>query len=132
MQRWRWPPTFRGKLAAELKPNPPASFLVQVREVVRQVIEASDEAVADDDQFSDALTAWGQYVGHDVALTPQSVSEAPFGGGADCQLACENRHPCFPIQVARPRCSFYHGTHSCRPVPGLMVTAVRTVPCAPP
>lgn len=92
-------PTFRGKLAAKLKPNPPTSFLIQVREVTRQVIEVSNEAVTDDDQFSDMLTAWGQYIGHDIAFTPQSVSEAPFGGGAACQLACENRNPCFPIQV---------------------------------
>lgn len=67
--------------------------------MTRQVIEVSNEAVTEDDQYTDMLMAWGQYIGHDIAFTPQSVSEAPFGGGADCQLTCENRNPCFPIQV---------------------------------
>lgn len=71
----------------------------QVREVTRQVIRVSNEAVTEDDQHSDLLTAWGQYIDHDVAFTPQSTSKATFGGGADCQLTCENQSPCFPIQV---------------------------------
>lgn len=67
--------------------------------MTRQLIQVPNEAVTDDDQYSDMLTVWGQYIGHDVASTPQSASEAPFGGGADCQLTCESRSPCFPIQV---------------------------------
>ncbi|XP_036080092.1 thyroid peroxidase [Rousettus aegyptiacus] len=122
----RWlPPAYEDGISEPRGWNPHFLYhgvpLPPVREVVRQVIEASDEAVANDDQFSDALTAWGQYVGHDVALTPQSVSEAPFGGGADCQLACENRHPCFPIQLpanaspaAGPAClPFYRSSAAC-------------------
>lgn len=73
--------------------------LTQVREVTRQVIRVSNEAVTEDDHYSDLLTTWGQYIGHDIALTPQSTSEAAFAGGADCQLTCENQNPCFPIQV---------------------------------
>lgn len=71
----------------------------QVREVTRQVIQVSNEAVTEDDQYSDLLTAWGQYIDHDIAFTPQSTSRAAFRGGADCQLTCETRSPCFPIQV---------------------------------
>nr|XP_031540601.1 thyroid peroxidase [Vicugna pacos] len=73
--------------------------LPPVREVTRQVIRVSNEAVTEDDQHSDLLTAWGQYIDHDVAFTPQSTSKAAFGGGADCQLTCENQSPCFPIQI---------------------------------
>uniref|UniRef100_A0A8C0XC65 Thyroid peroxidase n=1 Tax=Castor canadensis TaxID=51338 RepID=A0A8C0XC65_CASCN len=51
------------------------------------------------DQYSDFLTAWGQYIDHDIALTPQSASTTAFSGGADCLLTCENQNPCFPIQL---------------------------------
>lgn len=74
-------------------------FLSQVREVTTQVIEVPNQAVTDDEHYSDLLTVWGQYISHDIAFTPQSTSKAPFGGGADCQLTCENQNPCFPVQV---------------------------------
>ena len=67
--------------------------------MTRQVIHVSNEAVTEDGQYSDLLMAWGQYIDHDIAFTPQSTSKAAFAGGADCQLTCENRSPCFPIQV---------------------------------
>uniref|UniRef100_A0A2K5NXF9 Thyroid peroxidase n=1 Tax=Cercocebus atys TaxID=9531 RepID=A0A2K5NXF9_CERAT len=81
--------------------------LPPVREVTRHVIQVSNEVVTDDDRYSDLLMAWGQYIDHDIAFTPQSTSKAAFGGGADCQVTCENQNPCFPIQLpeeaGRPR-----------------------------
>uniref|UniRef100_A0A2K6UMP7 Thyroid peroxidase n=1 Tax=Saimiri boliviensis boliviensis TaxID=39432 RepID=A0A2K6UMP7_SAIBB len=73
--------------------------LPPVREVTRQVIQVSNEVVTDDDHYSDLLIAWGQYIDHDIAFTPQSTSKAAFAGGADCQVTCENQNPCFPIQI---------------------------------
>uniref|UniRef100_A0A2I3NF77 Thyroid peroxidase n=1 Tax=Papio anubis TaxID=9555 RepID=A0A2I3NF77_PAPAN len=73
--------------------------LPPVREVTRHVIQVSNEVVTDDDRYSDLLMAWGQYIDHDIAFTPQSTSKAAFGGGADCQVTCENQNPCFPIQI---------------------------------
>eukprot|EP00069_Balaena_mysticetus_P005439 bmy_18035T0 len=80
-------------------PHVTAALSAQVREVSRQVIHVSNEAVTEDGQYSDLLMAWGQYTDHDMAFTPQSASLAAFGGGADCQRTCENRSPCFPIQL---------------------------------
>ena len=76
-----------------------AGLPLQVREVTRRIIHASNEAVTGDDRYSDLLTAWGQYIDHDVAFTPQSAGPPAPGAGADCQLTCEPRSPCFPIQV---------------------------------
>ncbi|XP_023048415.1 thyroid peroxidase isoform X2 [Piliocolobus tephrosceles] len=73
--------------------------LPPVREVTRHVIQVSNEVVTDDDRYSDLLMAWGQYIDHDIAFTPQSTSKAAFAGGADCQVTCENQNPCFPIQI---------------------------------
>lgn len=85
--------------SAGIHPTGHAGLSHQVREVTRQVIQVPNEAVTEDDQYSDLLMVWGQYIDHDIAFTPQSTSKAAFGGGADCQLTCENQNPCFPIQV---------------------------------
>uniref|UniRef100_A0A8D0LBD1 Thyroid peroxidase n=1 Tax=Sphenodon punctatus TaxID=8508 RepID=A0A8D0LBD1_SPHPU len=70
-----------------------------VREVTRKIIHASNEAVTEDDLYSDIIITWGQYIDHDIAFTPQSLKRANFLRGADCQLTCENLNPCFPIKV---------------------------------
>ncbi|MBZ3870951.1 Thyroid peroxidase [Sciurus carolinensis] len=75
------------------------SPLPPVRDVTKQVIQVSNEAVTEDDQYSDFLTVWGQYIDHDMALTPQSTSPAASWGGANCLQTCEIRGPCFPIQL---------------------------------
>uniref|UniRef100_A0A671FDI7 Thyroid peroxidase n=1 Tax=Rhinolophus ferrumequinum TaxID=59479 RepID=A0A671FDI7_RHIFE len=98
----RWlPPTYEDGVSEPRGWNPHFLYngfpLPPVREVTRQVIEVPNEAVTDDEHYSDLLTVWGQYISHDIAFTPQSTSKAPFGGGADCQLTCENQNPCFPL-----------------------------------
>ncbi|XP_054422800.1 thyroid peroxidase [Pteronotus mesoamericanus] len=100
----RWlPPSYEDGISEPRGWNPHFLYngvpLPPVWEVTRQVIQAPNEAVTEDDQYSDLLVAWGQYIDHDIAFTPQSTSGAAFGGGADCQLSCENRSPCFPIQL---------------------------------
>uniref|UniRef100_A0A2K5HY95 Thyroid peroxidase n=1 Tax=Colobus angolensis palliatus TaxID=336983 RepID=A0A2K5HY95_COLAP len=100
----RWlPPVYEDGFSQPRGWNP--SFLHNgfplppVREVTRHVIQVSNEVVTDDDRYSDLLMAWGQYIDHDIAFTPQSTSKAAFAGGADCQVTCENQNPCFPIQI---------------------------------
>ncbi|XP_004274968.1 thyroid peroxidase isoform X1 [Orcinus orca] len=100
----RWlPPAYEDGISEPRGWNPHFLYngfpLPPVREVSRQVIHVSNEAVTEDAQYSDLLMAWGQYTDHDLAFTPQSASHAAFGGGADCQRTCENRSPCFPIQL---------------------------------
>ncbi|XP_054977322.1 thyroid peroxidase [Sorex araneus] len=100
----RWlPPTYEDGISEPRGWNPHFLYngfpLPPVREVTRQVIQVSNEAVTEDDQYSDLLMVWGQYIDHDIALTPQSTSKAAFGAGTDCQLTCENQNPCFPIQL---------------------------------
>ncbi|XP_054533636.1 thyroid peroxidase isoform X6 [Pan troglodytes] len=100
----RWlPPVYEDGFSQPRGWNPGFLYngfpLPPVREVTRHVIQVSNEVVTDDDRYSDLLMAWGQYIDHDIAFTPQSTSKAAFGGGADCQMTCENQNPCFPIQI---------------------------------
>nr|XP_021499664.1 thyroid peroxidase-like [Meriones unguiculatus] len=112
----RWlPPVYEDGFSQPRGWNPNFLYngfpLPPVREVTRHLIQVSNEAVTEDDQYSDFLSAWGQYIDHDIALTPQSTSTAAFWGGVDCQQTCENQYPCFPIQLP----SNTSGTTACLP-----------------
>ncbi|XP_054199622.1 thyroid peroxidase isoform X14 [Homo sapiens] len=122
----RWlPPVYEDGFSQPRGWNPGFLYngfpLPPVREVTRHVIQVSNEVVTDDDRYSDLLMAWGQYIDHDIAFTPQSTSKAAFGGGSDCQMTCENQNPCFPIQLpeeARPAAGtaclpFYRSSAAC-------------------
>ncbi|KAJ6665884.1 hypothetical protein lerEdw1_001356 [Lerista edwardsae] len=74
-------------------------ILAKVHEVTQKIIEAANEDVTNDELHSDLIVVWGQYIDHDLAFTPQSVSRPSVLGEADCLWTCENRNPCFPIQV---------------------------------
>uniref|UniRef100_M3YLC0 EGF-like domain-containing protein n=1 Tax=Mustela putorius furo TaxID=9669 RepID=M3YLC0_MUSPF len=69
----------------------------QRRRSNQRYLKVPNKAVTEDEQYSNVLAVWGQYI--DIVFTPQSTSKAAFGGGADCQLMCENQNPCFPIQL---------------------------------
>nr|KAF6308580.1 thyroid peroxidase [Myotis myotis] len=114
----RWlPPTYEDGISEPRGWNPHFLYngvpLPPVREVTRQVLHVANEAVREDGQYSDLLVAWGQYIAHDIAFTPQSPSA--------CPRACENRGPCFPIQLpasaaqaAGAAClPFYRSTAAC-------------------
>ena len=45
------------------------------------------------------LVVWGQYIDHDMDLTPQSLSTSTFQGLTDCSQTCENEPPCYPMLV---------------------------------
>nr|XP_061798646.1 thyroid peroxidase-like [Nerophis lumbriciformis] len=63
------------------------------KEVSKNIIESATKCK--DDTYSHMLVEWGQYIDHDITLTPQS----PGKPGDDCLNTCENVYPCFPIQA---------------------------------
>ncbi|XP_039914108.1 thyroid peroxidase [Hirundo rustica] len=73
--------------------------LPSVREVTRKIIHAPNEAITEDNLYSDIIMVWGQYIDHDIAFTPQSTSRTTFLSGMECQMTCEKQNPCFPIKV---------------------------------
>ncbi|XP_075925112.1 thyroid peroxidase [Petromyzon marinus] len=73
--------------------------LPMVRTVSNEVMSTRSGQLTDDDVFSHIIVEWGQYVDHDFALTPQSLSQTAFMSGLNCKETCDNRNPCFPMKV---------------------------------
>lgn len=59
----------------------------------------SADSVSTDNHDTHMVMQWGQFVDHDIDLTPQSVSQHIFNDGRRCNETCENSYPCFPIPV---------------------------------
>ncbi|KAM4694406.1 thyroid peroxidase, partial [Discoglossus pictus] len=74
--------------------------LPQVRDVTKQIIHASNKASKEDNLYSHIIIEWGQYIDHDIAFTPQSISKVSIKGEVDCRSTCENQNPCYPIKVS--------------------------------
>uniref|UniRef100_A0A3P9BJI8 Thyroid peroxidase n=1 Tax=Maylandia zebra TaxID=106582 RepID=A0A3P9BJI8_9CICH len=69
--------------------------LPPARTVSREIMTSASKWK--DDSYSQLLADWGQYISHDITLTPQSTSTD--GSDVDCLKTCENVHPCFPIKM---------------------------------
>lgn len=59
----------------------------------------STDTVSQDHNDTHMVMQWGQFIDHDIDLTPQSVSQHIFNDGRRCNETCENSFPCFPIPV---------------------------------
>ncbi|XP_053877464.1 thyroid peroxidase isoform X7 [Malaclemys terrapin pileata] len=100
----RWlPPAYEDGISQPKGWNPNFFFngsqLPLVREVTRKIIHSSNEAVTEDNLYSDIIMVWGQYISHDISFTPQSTNRAAFLRGVECKMTCENQKSCFPIKV---------------------------------
>ncbi|KAM6960631.1 eosinophil peroxidase [Aplochiton taeniatus] len=87
--------------------------LPPVRLVSQEVLYTDNNNISLDSTLSHLLVEWGQWIDHDLVLTPQSPSTAAFRTGADCIRTCSRDTPCFPIQIplSDPRA----GIQNCMP-----------------
>ncbi|XP_055887034.1 peroxidasin homolog [Biomphalaria glabrata] len=79
--------------------------------LVSSLLMSADDQIINDDNFTHMLMQWGQFLDHDLDLSPQALSYARFSDGRNCNETCENTNPCFPIPVpaSDPRIT----EHSC-------------------
>merc|ERR1711962_1306110 len=61
------------------------------------------------------VTIFGQWIDHDLSLTPHSPVIRSFSNGIDCDKSCERTEPCFPIQIPKEDPRFGSNSHECIP-----------------
>lgn len=67
------------------------------------LLKEKPEKTTDDTRFTHMLMAWGQFVDHDLTLTPVSPASQRFnpnGRDIKCVDSCENALPCFPVKAS--------------------------------
>ncbi|XP_035252326.1 eosinophil peroxidase [Anguilla anguilla] len=114
----RWlPPEYEDGRAAPRGWDPQHAYhnftLPPVRSVSQVVLYTQNEDISMDASLSHLLVEWGQWLDHDLTLTPQSPSTSTFRTGADCTRTCSRDTPCFPIQI--PLTDPRSGSQSCMP-----------------
>ncbi|XP_059918045.1 eosinophil peroxidase [Gadus macrocephalus] len=87
--------------------------LPPVRLVSQEVLYTHNDNISLDSTLSQLLVEWGQWIDHDLVLTPQSPSTAAFRTAVDCTRSCSRDTPCFPIQI--PSSDPRTGLQSCMP-----------------
>ncbi|XP_037109430.1 eosinophil peroxidase isoform X1 [Syngnathus acus] len=87
--------------------------LPPVRLVSQEVLFTHNDNISLDSTLSHLLVEWGQWIDHDLVLTPQSPSTVAFRTGADCTRTCSRDSPCFPIEI--PPSDPRYGLQSCMP-----------------
>ncbi|XP_049578021.1 eosinophil peroxidase [Syngnathus scovelli] len=87
--------------------------LPPVRLVSQEVLFTHNDNISLDSTLSHLLVEWGQWIDHDLVLTPQSPSTVAFRTGADCTRTCSRDSPCFPIEI--PPSDPRYGLQRCMP-----------------
>ncbi|XP_078404680.1 eosinophil peroxidase-like [Cetorhinus maximus] len=85
-----------------------------VREVSNKILRTPNENVVSDTETSHLFMQWGQWIDHDMSLSPVSGSLQTFNDGIDCERTCVQRNPCFPIKIP-PRDTRIKDRNTCLP-----------------
>ncbi|XP_059829139.1 eosinophil peroxidase-like [Hypanus sabinus] len=70
-----------------------------VRQVSNTILRIPNMEVTSDTELSYLFMQWGQWLDHDMSLSPLAGSIETFEGGIDCESTCIQGNPCFPIKI---------------------------------
>ena len=68
------------------------------REVSLKLFKAN--GLRSDANFTGMVMQWGQFLDHDITLTPMSPSTNYYGSEVPCRESCHHLKPCFNIKKA--------------------------------
>ncbi|XP_061589166.1 eosinophil peroxidase-like [Cololabis saira] len=90
-------------------------LLPLVRQVSNNILNTTDAGVVSDREYTHMITLFGQWIDHDLTLTPSSPSIRSFSNGVNCDESCEHTEPCIPIPIPRGDPRRPSGPDSCIP-----------------
>ncbi|XP_078082079.1 eosinophil peroxidase-like [Mustelus asterias] len=70
-----------------------------VRDVSNKILKTTNENVPLDFKTSHLFMQWGQWIDHDMSLSPVSGSLQTFNDAINCESTCIQKSPCFPIKI---------------------------------
>ncbi|XP_072909697.1 eosinophil peroxidase-like [Hemitrygon akajei] len=85
-----------------------------VRVVSNEILKVDDKNVVSDEDSTHLFMQWGQWIDHDMSLSPLSGSLQTFNDGINCEQSCEQKNPCFPIKIPQNDPKF-KGSETCMP-----------------
>ena len=71
--------------------------LPSARLVSRELL--SSQKIVNDKVYTHMLMQWGQFLDHDLDMTPAGLSRFVYGDSKSCKSTCVNQDSCFPIQI---------------------------------
>uniref|UniRef100_UPI00398EAE0A eosinophil peroxidase-like n=1 Tax=Pristiophorus japonicus TaxID=55135 RepID=UPI00398EAE0A len=86
-----------------------------VRKVSNIILRTLNENVDLDTETSHLFMQWGQWIDHDMTLTPVSGSLQTFNDGINCETTCVQKSPCFPIKIPQHDTRITDSNNMCMP-----------------
>ncbi|KAM8977060.1 eosinophil peroxidase-like [Pelodytes ibericus] len=69
------------------------------RAVSNEIVRFPTEKLILDPGRALCFMQWGQWMDHDLDLTPPTPSSSTFSQGINCDISCARDPPCFPIKI---------------------------------
>ncbi|XP_032769108.1 myeloperoxidase [Rattus rattus] len=69
------------------------------RQVSNAIVRFPNDQLTKDQERALMFMQWGQFLDHDVTLTPEPATRFSFLTGLNCETSCLQQQPCFPLKI---------------------------------
>ncbi|XP_050012868.1 myeloperoxidase [Alexandromys fortis] len=69
------------------------------RAVSNAIVRFPNDQLTRDQQRALMFMQWGQFLDHDLTLTPEPATRSSFFTGLNCEISCLQQPPCFPLKI---------------------------------
>ncbi|XP_057631241.1 myeloperoxidase [Chionomys nivalis] len=69
------------------------------RAVSNAIVRFPNDQLTRDQERALMFMQWGQFLDHDLTLTPEPATRSSFFTGLNCEISCLQQPPCFPLKI---------------------------------